>query len=124
VNDPGSGRRPVRLARPFSITGGRTRSTRDINIEDLVVTTASGGDHVAELQAERHLIATLCLLPRSVAEVAALVGVPIGVVRVVIGDMVGDGIARVYGSEFDDASAAVVDNVALLERLLDGLRSL
>ncbi|MGH9114120.1 MAG: DUF742 domain-containing protein [Acidimicrobiales bacterium] len=117
-------RKPVRLARPFTITGGRTRSESALNIEDLVVTTAAGGARTAQLQAEQHQIANICLLPRSVAEVSALVGVPIGVTRVVIGDMVGDGLARVYGSEFADADMAVLDNVALLERLLDGLRSL
>jgi hypothetical protein len=117
-------RRPVRLARPFAITGGRTRSGAELNIEDLVVTTIVGSDQLALLHDEQHMIASLCVRPRSVAEVAALISLPIGVSRVVIGDLVCDGLARVYGSDIGEPDEDTAQITLVLERLIDGLRTL
>lgn len=117
-------RRPVRLARPFAITGGRTRSGAELNVEDLVVITIDGSERLSLLQDEQHMIASLCVRPRSVAEVAALIDLPIGVSRVVIGDLVCDGLARVYGSNIGGPGENAAEITLVLERLLDGLRTL
>jgi hypothetical protein len=114
----------VRLARPFAITGGRTRSRAQLNVEDLVVTSLLGVDQTPDLRDEKHAIAVLCLRPRSVAEVAALVGVPLGVARVLIGDLVAAGLASVQGSAIGGLDDGAPESMTLLERLHDGLRSL
>ncbi len=114
----------MRLARPFAITGGRTRSGAELNIEDLVVTTIVGADRLALIRDERYVIASLCVRPRSVAEVAALINLPIGVSRVVIGDLVCDGLARVYGSDIGESDEDAAQITLVLERLIDGLRTL
>jgi Protein of unknown function (DUF742) len=112
------------MARPFSITRGRTRSGAELNIEDLVVTTIDGSERLALLHDEHHLIASLCVRPRSVAEVSAIIDLPIGVSRVVIGDLVLDGLARVYASEIAGLAEDSPEMTLVLERLIDGLRTL
>jgi Protein of unknown function (DUF742) len=110
--------RRVRLTRPYLLTGGRTRSAAaDLAIESLIITTDAGHREADELQAEHGEIASLCQLPRSLAEVAALTKLPLGVTRVLVGDMVGDGLLNVQQN-----SGEV--ELPFLERLLDGLRAL
>lgn len=117
-------RRQVRLARPFAITGGRTRSRAQLNVEDLVITSLLGVDQTTALLDEKHSIAVLCLRPRSVAEVAALVGVPLGVARVLIGDLVDAGLANIQGSAIGGLDDDAPESMSVLERLHDGLRAL
>jgi hypothetical protein len=108
----------ARLARPYMLTGGRTRSAgADLAIETLIVTSELAAKRITELEAEEREIASLCELPRSLAEVSALIHLPLGVSRVLVGDMVGDGLLNVQQHIGD------ID-VGVLERLLDGLRSL
>jgi hypothetical protein len=110
--------RRVRLARPYLLTGGRTRSDGpDLAIETLIITSEAGNRQMEQLQAEHGEIISLCHLPRSLAEVAALVHLPLGVTRVLVGDMVGDGLLSVQQN-----SGEV--ELPFLERLLDGLRAL
>ncbi|MEX2659828.1 MAG: DUF742 domain-containing protein [Acidimicrobiales bacterium] len=108
------------LVRPYAVTGGRTRSRPvDLPLETLVTTTDEGHRSLTSLKFECRSIATLCREPVSVAEVAARVGVPLGVARVLVGDMTDDGHLEVHlpgGSERPD--------VVLLERVLDGLRGI
>ena len=58
--------------------------------------------------------------PVSIAELAARMTLPIGVVRVLVGDLQAAG-ALLVGSATPSNAAT---DVALLERLLDGLRAL
>ena len=110
-----------RLVRPYAVTGGRTRSRPvDLPLETLVTTTDDGHQALTSLQFERRSIATLCREPVSVAEVAARVGVPLGVARVLVGDMTDDGHLEVHLPAGGDGRPDVV----LLERVLEGLRGL
>jgi len=75
------------FVRPFIMTGGRVRPVRDdLRLETLV--TATPGSLFAPLEFERRRIVTICQTPQSVAEVAAGIGVPLGVAKVLIGDLV------------------------------------
>src|SRR5262249_47439235 len=69
------------IVRPYSWTRGRHRSPVDLRIEALVTTTERGDDREAVTQAEHRAVAELCREPRSVAEVATLLGVPLGVAK-------------------------------------------
>ena len=110
-----------RLVRPYALTGGRTRSRPvDLPLETLVTTTDHGHGALPSLQFERRSIATLCQEPVSVAEVAARVGVPLGVARVLVGDMTDEGHLQVHLPAEDGGRPDVV----LLERVLEGLRGL
>ena len=69
---------------------------------------------------ERRKIADLCFDgPQSVAEVAAKLHVALGVAQVVAGDMVGDGLLNVH-----QASANLSDDIAMIKRLIQGVRAL
>ena len=109
-----------RLVRPYTLTGGRTRSeAADFPIETLVVTTAEGERRVGELAHEQRRIAQLCGEPISVAEVAARLGVPLGVARVLVGDLSAEGVVDVHRPNGGDRT-----DLKLLERVLGGIRAL
>ncbi|MGH4009747.1 MAG: DUF742 domain-containing protein, partial [Pseudonocardiaceae bacterium] len=74
-------------ARPYTWTGGRTSPVFDLAVETLVSTSAHGRDMAALTSVEHRAVAELCRDPRSVAEVAALLSLPLGVARVLLGDM-------------------------------------
>ncbi len=109
------------IVRPYARTGGRTRSNLDLPLEALIVTTSTGKSYDRFGQPEHREIANLCQEVRSVAEVAALMVVPLGVARVLIADMAGMGLVTVHGGATRDSDAP---DLALLERVLSGLRRL
>lgn len=107
--------------RPYTWTRGRTKSGFDLAIETLVSTSARGRAQVAVLQVEHRAVAELCEQTRSVAEIAALLSVPLGVARVLLGDMAGLGLVTVHQTA---SSAGSAPDLALMERVLSGLRRL
>jgi Protein of unknown function (DUF742) len=109
------------LVRPYTRTGGRTHYSLDLPIEALVSTTSAGRSDTRYRQPEHRDITNLCVEVRSVAEVAALITVPLGVARVLISDMVGLGLVTVNGGATPENGAP---DLALLERVLSGLRRL
>lgn len=107
-----------RIVPAYAVTGGRTRSLgRDLPIETMVTTTTKGISAVVDLRFERRAVVLLCRKPQSVAEVAALVRVPLGVARVLVSDLTTAGHLAVHLPTTDRPDRAV------LERLLSGLRA-
>jgi hypothetical protein len=106
------------LVRPYALTGGRTKAARAYPLEALVATTFMGEQYADGSSPEAQAICALCRSSRSVAEVAAHLKVPIGVARVLIGDLVREGLVLVHEAS-DDAPDTI-----LLERVLSGLRRL
>jgi hypothetical protein len=123
----GADRRTPRM-RPYSLTGGRTRSGRMLLVETIVATIDAAEEQRALTRGgwtERALpefraIVQLCGRMRSVAEVSALLRIPLGVVRVLISDLADQGRIRVYGTGHGPGGP----DRALLERVLRGLRRL
>jgi hypothetical protein len=113
---------PGSVARPYTITRGRTRPARDeeIEFETLVWTTSTAASSLPTLNAHWRAVAHLCREVVSLAEVAARLGVPIGVARVLIGDMAEAGLVHLQRPRH----AADRLEIALLERVLYGLRQL
>jgi hypothetical protein len=109
------------MVRPYSWTGGRTRSSVDLRIEALVTTTERGDDTESLGHTEHRAVAGLCREPRSVAEVATLLGVPLGVAKVLLGDMATLGLVVVHRTATGGANKA---HLRLMERVLSGLRRL
>ena len=112
---------PAAAVRPYTWTRGRTKSGFDLAIETLLVTSARGRAQVATLPVEHRAVAELCEQTRSVAEVAALMSLPLGVARVLLGDMAGLGLVTVHQTT---SSAGSAPDLALMERVLSGLRRL
>ncbi|MFC4859424.1 DUF742 domain-containing protein [Actinophytocola glycyrrhizae] len=111
----------AQLVRPYAWTRGRTKSTVDLRIETMVSTSEHGENIEALTQTEHRSIAELCGEPRSVAEVATLLAVPLGVAKVLLGDMAGLGLVIVHKTATGGANKA---HLMLMERVLSGLRRL
>ena len=107
------------LVRPYFWTGGRTESRCELSLETLVSATDQPIDPTAP--PEHSTILTLCSAPRSVAELAALVSIPLGVARVVLGDMAEAGSVVVHRTV---GSADAFPDIVLMQRVLNGLQRL
>lgn len=111
---------PATYIRPYAWTGGRTRSSHPLELETLVSTSELC--RTARLERlEHHSIADLCHHPRSVAEVGAILHVPLGVTRVLLGDMADLGLITVHRTVTENGSTP---HLMLMERVLSGLRRL
>ena len=119
----GAGYRPGRRAdeagdagvRPFVVTGGRTAPRGRLRVETQVVTVPGVG--VTGLDVDHRRIVESCRTALSVAEIAAAVALPLGVVRVLLTDLEAAGFVTVRES-------APTTSRATVERLLEGLHAL
>lgn len=127
----GADRKPARV-RPYSLTGGRTRFGHVLLVETFVAADpaldapeerrelAQGDPAPARGMPEMRAIVEICRRMRTVAEISALLKMPLGVVRVLLSDLADQGKIRVYGTGHGPGQP----NRALLERVLSGLRRL
>ncbi|MCU7822717.1 DUF742 domain-containing protein [Kitasatospora sp. DSM 101779] len=110
------------LIRPFAMTGGRTRPRYELAIEALVSASVDPA-RLASLLPEHQRICTLCTDVKSVAEVSALLGLPLGVARILVADLAEAGLVTIHQPAAGGESGNQPD-VTLLERVLSGLRKL
>jgi Protein of unknown function (DUF742) len=116
------------LVRPYIRTGGRTRGPADLGIETLVSVNPNGPEE--SLNPDHRAIVELCARPRSVAEVAAMNKMPIGVAKVLLADLARVGVIRVHsqagtgGGPGQSNTGNHRPDLALMERVLAGLRKL
>jgi Protein of unknown function (DUF742) len=116
-----SGRDDPRVVPVYALTGGRTRSVgRDLPWETLITTTAAGVASLPRLRFEQSRIVAMCRRPVSIAEVAAEVGVPIGVARVLVSDLYAEGLLIIHLPTLTNAGRPRSE---ILERLLTGLKT-
>jgi hypothetical protein len=109
----------ARVVRPYTLTGGRTTPKVELPVEATLRLEGSG----IEESADANLVRILDVCDkRSVAEVSALVHMPIGVVRVLLGDLIEQGHVRVQATLTEDSSQD--ERRELIERTLRGLRTL
>lgn len=119
TEQPREGRLRVR---PYALTGGRVRSSTDLALETIVRVTSDGMMAVRTQSTERRLILELCDGPTSIAEVSAHLSLALGVARVLVGDLVGDGLLDSHANPVSGEGAR--PDLRLLERVLDGLQAL
>ena len=111
------------LIRPFAMTGGRTRPRYELALEALVSASITP-DRLATLLPEHQRICGLCATEvKSVAEVSALLGLPLGVARILVADLAEAGLVAIHQPAAGGESGNQPD-VTLLERVLSGLRKL
>jgi hypothetical protein len=108
------------VVRPYALTRGRTRSYgAELSLIDVV---AADGPAVAQargLGPEHRRLLGLCQRPTAVADLASEIDLPVGVVRVLLGDLQQHGLVSVVRSS---GRSTPEENV--LRSVLDGLRSL
>ncbi|WP_030257995.1 DUF742 domain-containing protein [Streptomyces violens] len=110
------------LVRPYAMTGGRTRPRYQLAIEALVHTTAGQAQLQGQLP-EHQRICHLCREIKSVAEISALLSIPLGVARILVADLAEAGLVAIHQPGGDESAGGQPD-VTLLERVLSGLRKL
>ena len=108
------------LVRPYAVTGGRTKPRYQLQIEAMVAASHYEARDLSVLSPECQAILGFCRDWRSVAEISAVLRMPLGVARVLIADMAMEGLVRVH--QIDHAQGR--PDVNLLERVLSGLRKL
>ena len=108
------------LVRPYAVTGGRTAPRTQLAMEALVSSATS--DHRISPPSPRSTrrSARLCRQVRSVAEISAMLRIPLGVARILIADMAAEGLVQLHQPQLD----AGKPDLNLLERVLSGLRRL
>jgi hypothetical protein len=105
------------VVRPFLLTGGRTQPVRDGLLTHTLITAPPSAVH-APLLFELRQIVQMCQQPQSVAEIAGRLGVPLGVARVLIADLMSSG--YVFSHEQDEESLSV----ETIERIVKRVRAL
>ncbi|MFJ9173157.1 DUF742 domain-containing protein [Streptomyces sp. NPDC102360] len=128
-NDPGSqwfDQEAGPLVRPYAMTGGRTAPGPRGAHFDLIAlvtldTAAPGADEDTALGPEHRSIIDLCRTEtQTVAELAAGTDVPVGVVRVLLGDLLELACVKVSRP----VPPAQLPDEKILREVIDGLRAL
>jgi Protein of unknown function (DUF742) len=104
------------LVRPYAMTGGRT-SSRQTNLELITLVVALrpvSRSIAASLEPECVQILFKCQQPRSIAEMAAELGLPLSVVKILIGDLIDKQLVMFR--------SAVTPDVQVLQAVINGIR--
>lgn len=120
MDEPESAARPS-LVRPYTLTAGRTDSRIHLPLEAPIETLESARPPRWPAGDVRGDILVLCAARPSVAEIAAGLSVPLGVARVLVGDLVTQGYLGVHATL---QSATSDERRELIGRTLRGLRAL
>jgi hypothetical protein len=109
------------VVRPYALTGGRTEPVTGevLDLITVLVAAEKGGDSPG-LSPEHRKIAGMCARPATVADIAADTGLPLGVVRVLLADL----LIRGRISVMRQPSLGERPSADVLEEVLHGLRSL
>ncbi|MFJ8621410.1 DUF742 domain-containing protein [Kitasatospora sp. NPDC093550] len=121
------------MVRPYTITRGRTAPERD-DLTLITVLTTVGEDAAAALargsragarglQPEHRMILDRCRRPAAVAEVAAGLDLPVSVTKILLGDLVAQGLLKARAPLSVARAAGGVD-LGLLTAVREGLRRL
>lgn len=108
------------LVRPYAVTGGRTEPRYKLEIEAMVAAAHYEAHDLSILSPECHAILEVCRDWRSVAEISAMLQIPLGVTRILIADMAAEDLVRIHQLDHEQGPP----NRKLLQRLLGELRKL
>jgi hypothetical protein len=104
------------MLRPFMVTGGRTRPVQDgLRVETML--RALPAAMSAPLRFEARRIAELCQAPATIADLAVGLGLPFGVCRVLVADLLAEG--HLHRVAQPDSLP-----IEMLERIRDRVRAL
>jgi hypothetical protein len=109
----------ARYVRPYTITAGRTDATVHVPLEATLQRSEVRGAF-GELSTGARQVLGICD-SKSLAEVSALVAMPIGVVRVLLSDLIEQGLVQVQTTITEQSSKD--ERIELIERTLRGLRT-
>ncbi len=109
------------VVRPYALTGGRTRATGEV-LDLIAIITAVRGvrPDPSDMGPEHLAVLRMCRLPTSVADIAADLDLPLGVVRILLGDLTGQRLISVH----HPIPPARLPDAHVLREVVDGLRRL
>ena len=114
--------REASLVRPYTLTSGRTDTNVDLPLEAPVQTLQAGLAHRWPPNDARGKIIRLCVKSPSVAEISARLDLPLGVARVLVGDLVLSGYLQVHRTLTEHSTRD--ERHELIGRTLRGLKAL
>ena len=109
------------LVRPYAVTKGRTLPSggASFGLIDVVVAISERPSEHFRPGPEHRRILSLCRRPIPIVDLTSEIDLPIGVVRVLLGDLTSEGMVRILSTQQQPGA-----NQRLLRRVLDGLESL
>jgi hypothetical protein len=108
------------VVRPYAVTRGRTRPPGlTVGLIDLVVSAGRRSAEARGLAPEHRRLLGLCGAPITLADLASDADLPLGVVRVLVGDLQERGLVRVA-----PPAGGTSPDEKVLRSVLDGLRAL
>jgi hypothetical protein len=109
------------VVRPYTLTGGRSRPiTGGMSLLTHVEALYAPDADLINLQPEHRAILNMTRTALSMAEIAARLDLPVGVVRVLIGDLLHENLV----STFESDTAINPPDENILQAVIDGLRAL
>ncbi len=119
------------IVRPYAVTRGRTRPTGEpLDIVAILVATGRRPADPGRLSRQQRRLLALCRRPHALADLASDLNLPLGVIRVLAGDLIDSGLVDVQRwstpSSPTGQPAAVPPHTDqnLLRMVLDELRAL
>jgi Protein of unknown function (DUF742) len=109
------------VVRPYAVTKGRTAPDggTQLGLIDVVAATGEWPQPHFRPGPEHRRIMELCQWPKPVIDLASETDLPVGVVRVLLGDLIDEGLVRVIPAQRKPHT-----DQRLLRMVLDGLQSL
>jgi hypothetical protein len=109
------------VVRPYAVTRGRTRSRgQTLNLIAVVIGAVPSTTDRRSLEPEHLRLLARCRRPVTIADLASDLELPVGVVRVLLGDLINRGLATVSAPALTEYAR----DEAVLRMVLDELYSL
>jgi hypothetical protein len=109
------------IVRPYAMTRGRTRARGEaLDLISIVVGADPGSVDRYGLDPEHLEVLAICRRPTPLADIASEIDLPLGVVRVLLGDLRDKGLIDVRQPAAETRSP----DERILRQVLDGLRAL
>ena len=105
------------VVRPYTLTGGRVRPSPGLNLVAYVVAT---GSETRYLTPEHRRILDAAATPAAVVEIAARLDLALSVVRIMLGDLIEEGLVSVH----EPPDGPDETDTATLEAVIHVLRAL
>jgi hypothetical protein len=108
------------VVRPYALIGGLARPSGErLDLIDMVRAVRRGAHEPADLSPEQAELLQRCQMPTPIAELAADLDLPVGVIRILAGDLHARGLVTIHR-----AHPAAFSDLKILQEVVDGLRRL
>jgi hypothetical protein len=113
-------RAPGPVVRPYALVRGRTRPTGEVlDVISMICSVRTSVPESPDLEPEHLALLRHCAHPMSVADLASALDLPLGVIRILLGDLRDRELIRI-----DRPRPERLTDIRLLKEVADGLRRL